>query len=327
MYIAVKPRNAHAYNMDITLLKTFLEVAATGSFVSASERLYVTQSAVSLRIQRLEDSLGKPMFIRSKAGAELTNAGREFERYALSMIRVWEEARQQVAIPEGFTRSLTIGAQYSLWPRLGFRWIDELREVAPDLNIRGELGMPDRLTRFLSEGIMHVGLLYMPQLRPGLSAEEVLEEELVMVSSWAEPTMDLASRYVFIDWGSEFVGAHALALPELTNPGLTLSLGAMAAEYLINRQAAAYLPARYIKKYLDAGQLHLVPDAPRFPYPVWAVWREDLDPDLRDTARKALKAVAMAAEAEGDAVIEQLNEISEAAEVEILGDINPFDNV
>ncbi|MFT6074020.1 MAG: DNA-binding transcriptional LysR family regulator [Yoonia sp.] len=85
--------------MDITLLKTFLEVAATGSFVSASERLFVTQSAVSLRIQRLEDSLGKPMFTRSKAGAELTNAGREFERYALSIIRVWEEARQQVAIP------------------------------------------------------------------------------------------------------------------------------------------------------------------------------------------------------------------------------------
>lgn len=33
--------------MDITLLKTFLEVAATGSFVSASERLYVTQAADS----------------------------------------------------------------------------------------------------------------------------------------------------------------------------------------------------------------------------------------------------------------------------------------
>ena len=97
--------------MDITLLKTFLEVAATGSFVSASDRLYVTQSAVSLRIQRLEDTMGKPLFTRSKAGAELTNAGREFEGYAQSLIRIWEEARQQVAIPDGYTRSLTIGAQ------------------------------------------------------------------------------------------------------------------------------------------------------------------------------------------------------------------------
>ena len=78
--------------MDITLLRTFLEVAATGSFVTASERLFVTQSAVSLRIQRLEDSLGRPHFIRSKSGAELTTAGVAFERYAASIIRVWEEA-------------------------------------------------------------------------------------------------------------------------------------------------------------------------------------------------------------------------------------------
>ena len=306
--------------MDITLLKTFLEVAATGSFVSASDRLYVTQSAVSLRIQRLEDSLGKPMFTRSKAGAELTNAGREFERYALSIIRVWEEARQQVAIPEGFTRSLTIGAQYSLWPRMGFRWIDGLRETMPDLNIRAELGMPDRLTRFLIEGIMHVGLLYMPQLRPGLVAEQVLEEELVMVASWKNPTMDLGGRYVFVDWGPEFVGAHAQALPELTNPGLTFSLGAMAAEFIVNRQGAAYLPARYVKKYIDAGQLFLVPDAPRFPYPVWAVWRDDMDPEIRKMAEQALHRVTNVAEADGEAVLAQLRDISEDHEVEVLGE-------
>ena len=305
--------------MDITLLKTFLEVAATGSFVSASDRLFVTQSAVSLRIQRLEDTLGKQMFTRSKAGAELTNAGREFERYAQSMIRVWEEARQQVAIPAGFTRSLTIGAQYSLWPRLGFRLIDGLRAEMPDLNIRAELGMPDRLTRFLMEGIMQVGLFYMPQLRPGLVAEHVLEEELVLVASWPDPTMDLKGKYVFVDWGPEFVTAHALALPDLTNPGLTFSLGAMVAEFVVNRDGAAYLPARYVKKYLDSGQLHLVPDAPRFPYPVWAVWREDLDPEIRQTADSILHRVAHGAEADGDAVLARLRDISGDHDVDVLG--------
>ena len=75
--------------MDITLIKTFMEVAATGSFVSASDRLFVTQSAVSLRIQRLEDSLGHLLFTRSKAGAILTPAGQEFERYALSLLTLW----------------------------------------------------------------------------------------------------------------------------------------------------------------------------------------------------------------------------------------------
>jgi len=53
--------------MDITLIKTFIEVANSGSFVAGSERLFVTQSAVSLRVQRLEGSLGHALFSRSKA--------------------------------------------------------------------------------------------------------------------------------------------------------------------------------------------------------------------------------------------------------------------
>jgi DNA-binding transcriptional LysR family regulator len=306
--------------MDITLTKTFLEVAATGSFVAASERLFVTQSAVSLRIQRLEDSLGRPLFTRSKAGAELTPAGVEFERYALGMIKLWEEARQQVAIPEGFTKSLTIGAQYSLWPRLGFRWIDALREEMPSLNIRTELGMPDRLTRFLIEGVVQACLMYNPQLRPGLTVSKVSDEELVLVASWPDPTLDIGDRYVFVDWGPEFVQAHAVELPNLVNTGLTFSLGALAAEFIVKRKYAGYLPARYIKQYLDTGQLHLVPDAPRFPYPAYAVWRDDLDPEVASVARKTLLATAEKASDAQEQVIEQLKDISETGEIPILGE-------
>ena len=106
--------------MDITLIRTFIEVANTGSFVAACDRLFVTQSAVSLRIQRLEDSLGHPLFTRSKAGAILTPAGEQFEKYALSLLKIWEEAHQQIAIPEGYSRKLTIGAQYSSPHRVCF---------------------------------------------------------------------------------------------------------------------------------------------------------------------------------------------------------------
>lgn len=307
--------------MDIALIRTFLEVAATGSFVNASERLFVTQSAISLRVQRLEDSLGKQLFLRSKAGAELTPAGREFERYALSLIKIWEEARQQIGVPEGYTKSLTVGAQYSLWPRLGFRWIDEMQTSLPTLNIRAELGMPDRVTRFLVEGMVQIGLLYSPQLRPGLSARKVLDEELVLAASFETDLEDIAEHYVFVDWGPEFVHAHALELPDLTNPGLTLSLGAMAAEYVVRRHAAAYLPARYIKRYLDEGRLHLVPDAPRFPYPVWSIWRDDLDEDVRATAEATLVTIQSQIDEDQSAVIADLAGISEGKHVEVLGNV------
>ncbi len=298
--------------MDITLIKTFVEVANSGSFVAACDRLFVTQSAVSLRIQRLEDSLGHPLFIRSKAGAILTPAGEQFERYALSLLKIWEEARQQIAIPEGYTKSLTIGGQYSLWPRLGFRWVDALRVNMPELSIRTEVGMPDRLTRFLVEGMVQAALLYTPQLRPGLIVEKALEDELIMVASFPDASANNKDGYVFVDWGPEFTHAHAIALPHLTNPGLTMSLGALTAEYIAHRRAVAYLPARAVKRRVDAGILHIVADAPRFPYPAWVVWRDDLDETIADNARNALQRVAQAAEKEQETVIDQLDAMEDS---------------
>ena len=92
----------------------------------------------------------------------------------------------------------------------------------------------------------------------------------------------------------------------------------MVAEYVINRRASAYLPARYVKRYIDAGQMYLVPDAPRFPYPVWAVWREDLDPDLRQLAEAELSAAAQFAEQENETVMARLREISDET-IDVLG--------
>lgn len=307
--------------MDITLLKTFIEVIATGSFASAAERLFVTQSAVSLRIQRLEDELGRPLFKRSKAGAELTPAGAEFERFALGHVKLWEEAKQQIAIPEGFQKSLVIGAQYSLWPRMGFRWLDLIRSEMPDLSIRAELGMPDRLTRFLIEGIVQSALIYTPQLRPGIQVEKVTDDELILVSSVADATLDsIQGSYVFVDWGPEFVQAHAINLPGLTNPGLTFALGSMTVDYISRRKLAAYVPARSVGELIADNRLHLVPDAPKFPYPVFHAWREDLDEEIIAVARNTLHRIGQGVEVRQEKIIDQLAEISEDDEIAVLGE-------
>lgn len=301
--------------MDITLIKTFIEVANAGSFVSACDRLFVTQSAVSLRIQRLEDSLGHPLFIRSKAGAVLTPAGEQFERYALSLLKIWEEARQQIAIPEGYSRAFFVGAQYSLWPRLGFRWLDAMQSAMPELSFHAEVGMPDRITRFLIEGVIHAALLYTPQLRPGLIVEPALDDELILVASYPDGSVADKKDYVAVDWGPEFTHALAIAVPHLTDSGRSMALGALVTEYIVNRRASAYLPARAVQRYLSSGKLHVVADAPRFPYPSWLVLREDLDEDLAALARATLSNVVQAAEIEQENLVEDL---------EFMGDFAPY---
>lgn len=62
--------------MDTQSLKAFLSVADQGSFSLAAERLYLTQSAVSKRIQQLESQLDTPLFERHNRTISLTEAGR-----------------------------------------------------------------------------------------------------------------------------------------------------------------------------------------------------------------------------------------------------------
>jgi DNA-binding transcriptional LysR family regulator len=58
----------------------------------------VTQSTVSARVKTLEDTLGRALFERSKAGARLTSAGEQFQRHATALLRVWQHAQLDVAL-------------------------------------------------------------------------------------------------------------------------------------------------------------------------------------------------------------------------------------
>ena len=286
--------------MDMNLARTFLEIVAAGNFVNAARRLNVTQSTVSMRVRSLEDQLGRPMFIRNKTGTELTPAGQQFLRYATSLVKVWEEARQQVAVPPGYRTALVVAGQYSLWDRLLLKWLPAMAARAPDVALRAEVGMPARLMREMVEGIVDIGVMYTPQLRPGLQVETLFEDELVLVSVEPKATPQLDSTYVFMDWGPEFHAAHAVTYPDYINPGITLSLGALGLDYVLDNGRSGYFPRRVVKSMLDRGRLHLVPDAPVFPFPAYVVYDTSLEADLIAIALEELRKIALAVDSDLD---------------------------
>ncbi len=65
MLASYKLRCDCIYLMDLQLIRTFLEIISAGSFLEAANRVYVSQSAVSLRVKRLEEELGQKLFNRS----------------------------------------------------------------------------------------------------------------------------------------------------------------------------------------------------------------------------------------------------------------------
>ena len=190
--------------MDTELARTFLVVVAAGSFVDAAQRLHVTQSTVSARIQRLEETLGAELFVRNKAGTTLTPAGRQFQRHAASLTRTVEQARQEIGVASGFRETLTIGGRIGLWEDLLLRWLPAFTALAPDVALRALIGFEEDLMQALIEGQADIGVMYTPQARPGLRIELLLEEQLVMVSTRADASSEPERDYVYVDWGAEF---------------------------------------------------------------------------------------------------------------------------
>ncbi len=279
--------------MNIDLARTFLEIAETGNFNKAAERLAVTQSTVSMRIKGLEDELGRSLFKRGKAGTELTLAGQQFRRYASNLVRMWEQARHEVALPPGFRAVLTVGGQFSLWDRLLLRWVPWMRAAIPDVALRVEVEMADGLMRQLAEGLIDIGLMYSPQSRPGLIIQRLLEEQLVLVSSAPRTLQQWDDRYVFVDWGPEYRAAHAQSFPDLPAPAVTVSLGALGLQHVLANGGFGYFPLRVVRPYLQAGTLHQVPEAPTFRRSAFIVFpSEDEQADWLLTAVRGLRHIA-----------------------------------
>ena len=278
--------------MDTETVRTFLEVVNCSSFSRAAEKLHVAQTTVSARIRLLEERLGRPLLVRNKAGVELTAAGEQFLRYAPTFLQVWERACHQVAIPPHRQSVLALGGELSLWNPFLLNWLVWMRRNAPGVALRTTLGLPDDLTTQVANGVLDLAVLYMPQFRPGLEVELLFEERLVLVTTGSPQRASESADYVYVDWGREFALHHNQSFPELGNPGLFVGLGPLALSYILEVGGSGYFRKRSVDLFLQTGALYLVPDAPQFSYPAYAIYGTHADPALVRQALEGLRNVA-----------------------------------
>ena len=96
--------------MDIRALYSFLKVIEKKNFSEASEELNMTQPTLSQQISKLEDELGVRLINRTTRSFAITDAGREFEKYARSITALFEEATDSlIQYRNVSTRQLRIG--------------------------------------------------------------------------------------------------------------------------------------------------------------------------------------------------------------------------
>jgi LysR family transcriptional regulator, flagellar master operon regulator len=282
--------------MDTELARTFLTVVATGNFVSAAERLHVTQSTVSARIHALEDQLSCTLFVRNKAGTTLTAAGRQFQKHASTLVRTVEQARHDVGVPRGFRAALTIGGRFGLWEHLLLKCLPVLRERMPDVSVRAEIGFEADLMHGLVEGRLDIGVMYTPQSRPGLKIEPLLEERLVLVSTAPKGPAGPDAGYVYVDWGPEFYATHSASFPDFIGPAITANIGWLGLQHVLASGGSGYFPIRVVRSHIEAGRLSSVRGTPEFALPAYVVYSLDAHPDPLQTVLEEIRKVASAEE-------------------------------
>ncbi|GGX25565.1 LysR family transcriptional regulator [Pigmentiphaga litoralis] len=141
-------------NFDLADLRAYLAVADLGSFRAASDAMHLSQSALSRRVDKLEDALGVKLFERTTRRVELTTIGRGFVPKARNVLNELETALLGVQdVAEKISGEVTIACvpsavayflpdvirQYhARYPRIRIRVIDESSSVILTAVARGE---------------------------------------------------------------------------------------------------------------------------------------------------------------------------------------------
>lgn len=79
--------------MDIRDLKLFYHLAETRRFSRTAQEMHVTPSTLSRQIQRLEETLGQPLFVRDNRTVELTDAGEHLKLFAQQTLHQYQQLK------------------------------------------------------------------------------------------------------------------------------------------------------------------------------------------------------------------------------------------
>ncbi len=142
-------------NLDMTALRSFVAVADAGGVTRAAGMLNLTQSAVSMQLKRLEESLNVGLLDRSARTIALTPAGEQLLGYARIMMKTNDEIFQRLTATE-FEGELKLGVPHDIiypvvpavlkrfaadFPRMQVRLISAPTRKLLDMFGRGEVDL------------------------------------------------------------------------------------------------------------------------------------------------------------------------------------------
>ncbi len=145
-----------------TSIRCFLSLANTLNFTSTAKEMYMSQQAVSQHINRLEEDLGFPLFIRTRRSVALTNGGKQMHEF-------WDKVAREYSLLKALCLSryashcgsLRVG--YQNWMNFGTAVntaLNRLEKAYPESLVETLRGGPTVLLQRLEEHDLNVVLIY-----------------------------------------------------------------------------------------------------------------------------------------------------------------------
>ena len=263
--------------MDISHLKTFLEIYQTRHFRKSAEKLFITQSAASARIKHLEESLGVKLFTREKRKIEPTSAAHRFYKYADMVVSNWDQAKQVVALPDDVEQSISLACLADIWHLFLNNWVSDTQLNNPELAFNLMINQARNITERVINGTLDLGLVFEPMNLPNLHMQEVLTFNIKLFSTKANQQLEdaLNDDYVMVDWGPSFAYEYAQKYADRSLATMQTNYGVMALDILKNKGGAAYLPDIKALREDNSIVLHEVKNAFVFERKLYAIFRKD----------------------------------------------------
>ena len=173
--------------MRLAQIEGFVEVARSQKLGQAASELFITQPALTARIQRLEQELGVPLFVRTPTGMRLTDPGRTFLPWAVRALDAVDEGRRHVEeLARGGAGELAIGAAPAVSTYVLPALLKSFSDDLPNVSLVVRTGHSEEILDMVLRGEVEVGLVR-ALLHPQIQSMPFYEETLVLVTDPSHP--------------------------------------------------------------------------------------------------------------------------------------------
>ena len=184
--------------LDVESLRAFLAVLDHGGMTAAAMRLHLTQSAVSWKIRRLEERIGRPLFVRDGRELHLTRVGRDLVPDARQMVQTHDRAVRRLTA-ETLVGTVRVGSNDEVGAQRLLAIIGRFNATHPGASVEFVTASTVSLSPRLDRGDLDVAVIEVTDddLRPD---DTVLwTEQLVWACSRDWPYVDGSAPMITFD--------------------------------------------------------------------------------------------------------------------------------